>query len=135
MVSVPETGPHKVTLVWGNRSLEQDGRSLSGWWGVPPLQGSQQQHLQLDQCHRNVCSQKIWLLRLSAFKSPMNPGMDQLSPKSHLQDPESWTWQWSLLSTSGPREEGRNVRNHHKTSLSLQPTVICNPSWPTSKET
>lgn len=37
----------------------------------------------------------------------MAPGTDQLSPKSHLQDPESWTGQWSLLSTSGPRQEGR----------------------------
>ncbi|KAM6204445.1 uncharacterized protein WM294_004069 [Sarcoramphus papa] len=83
---------------------------------------------------RAGCSRKTWWLRLPAFKSSKNPGMDQLSPKSHLQDPESWIWQWSLLSTSGPREEGRNARNHHETSLSLQPIVIYDPSWTTSKE-
>lgn len=43
----------------------------------------------------------------ATFKSPTNPGTGQLSPKSHLRDPESWTWQWSLPSTSGPKEEGR----------------------------
>lgn len=38
----------QVTLVWGHRSLKQEGWSLSGRSWEPPLQGCLQQHPQLD---------------------------------------------------------------------------------------